>query len=408
MPEKIHNRIRITFVATHFPPSKGFGGVCESSFGLSKALAEASVSVHVVTSDATKAGRIPFHNFASFEQKNLKIHPFRFLFSEKSCISLQAINKINMLIQQSDLVHANGIFTYPVTIGSWLAKLHRKPLIVSTRNGLDPWMFNIKRQKKFLGYTIYVRRILEQSNCIHVTSRLELEGCNRLGLKGPYTIIQNGINSHDYSKLPDTRLAEKMFPQLKGKLVVLFLSRLSPQKGLDMLIPVWGHISKQFPQAILVIAGTDYDEYRDFVIDLIKRGGSPDTITILGPVYGKNKMSLLARSDIFVLPSYSENFGNAIAEALGCATPVITTQATPWENINKWDCGRWVPVNGKAIQNSIIEMLSKSEQERKAMGKRGRELILSKYTWRIAASKLISVYKAMLSDNPIPLHPRDI
>ena len=120
---------------------------------------------------------------------------------------------------------------------------------------------------------------------------------------------------------------------------------------------------------------------------------------------GQTKLALYSRADVFVLPSYSENFGNVVAEALACAVPVITTKATPWSELEKYDCGRWVPVDEKAIGEAIDELLNMPDKERNEMGRRGKDFILTNYTWDIAARKMITVYHAMLNGEKIPLHP---
>ncbi len=397
--------MRITFVTTHFPPSRGFGGVCESSHGLSTALARAGVTVNVVTSDATKGSRIPFKAFFKVEQPNLRIYPFKYLVNEKSCISYDAVRVLRKIVSQSDLIHVNGIFTHPVTLGAWFARHRSKPHIVAVRNGLDPWMLKIRRKKKMLGYKLYVQKALEGASCIHATADQEIKACRALGLKGPFTIIPNGINPQNFEKLPAPSVAEKIWPVLQGKTVVLFLSRLSPQKGLNMLISAWNGIVKKYPDAFLVIAGPDYMGYSNDVHQLVDQSASPKSILLSGSVWGEKKMALYSRADVFVLPSYSENFGNVIAEALASKIPVITTQATPWSAIEKTNCGRWIPIHKKNLTEALTEMISKPDAERKMMGEQGKELILQNYTWDIAARKMITVYRAMLNGDGIPLHP---
>lgn len=397
--------MHITFVTTHFPPSCGFGGVCESSHGLSTALAGAGVKVDVVTSDATKGAKLPFKAFSEVEQPNLRIYPFKYFVSEKSCFSYDTVRVLQKLVSQSDLIHVNGIFTHPVTIGAWFARRKRKPHIVATRNGLDPWMLKIRHVKKMLGFKLYVQKDLEGASCIHATAEQEINACRAFGLEGPFTIIPNGINPKNYENLPPPEVAEELWPILQGKTVVLFLSRLSPQKGLDMLILAWDEIKKKCPEAFLVIAGPDYMGFSNDVRQLAGQSAFPNSILFSGSVWGEYKLALYSRADIFVLPSYSENFGNVIAEALVCGTPVVTTQATPWNEIEKTNCGRWIPVDKKALTAALAEMVSKPDAERKTMGQRGQQLILQNYTWDIAARKMITVYKAMLSGNEIPLFP---
>jgi len=399
------SEIKVIFVTTHYPPSVGFGGVCEASFGLSTALVRKGIYVDVVTSDASKESRIPFEAFTRMERNRLRIHPFKYFYNKRSCFSFEATRLITKLVSKTDLVHVNGIYTHPATLGARCARRSGKPHLVAIRNGLDPWMMKTKRTKKLLGFKLYVRADLKGATCIHATAQQEIDACLAMGLKGPFTIIPNGINQTEFDNLPDSGRAETLWPILKERKVVLFLSRLSKQKGLDMLIPAWDHIMKKHPDAVLVIAGPDYLEYGSYVRDLAQKSPFRDAICFTGNVAGERKLALYSRADVFVLPSYSENFGNVVAEALACGVPVVTTQATPWSELEKYGCGRWTPVEQNAISDALDELLSMSGEERSKMGRCGREFISANYTWDISARKMITIYHNMLNGDEIPLHP---
>jgi glycosyltransferase involved in cell wall biosynthesis len=402
---KMASEMKVTFVTTHYPPSVGFGGVCEASYGLSNALSGKGICVKVVTSDASEVSRIPFEAFAKMERSLLHIHPFRHTCSKRSCFSFGAKDIIKKLVRDSDVVHINGIYTHPATLGARYARRTGKPHVVAIRNGLDPWMMQIKRAKKILGFKLYVRADLQGATCIHATAQQEIEACMAMGVKGPFTIIPNGINPYKFTQLPDYECAEQLWPVLKDRTVVLFLSRLSKQKGLDMLVLAWDCIMKKHPEAFLVIGGPDYLGYSDVVRGLVQKSAFSDSVLFTGNVVGRKKLALYSRADLFVLPSYSENFGNVVAEALACGVPVVTTQATPWSELEKYNCGRWVPVHQDAILAALSELINMSSKERKEMGRRGKDFVETNYTWDMAARKMITVYHAMLNAHEIPLYP---
>jgi len=397
--------MRITFITTHFPPSIGFGGVCTSSYGLSRALAKIGIVIDVITSDSTKGYRVPFSDFSTLEKRNFHIHPFKYLVSEKSCFSFDVLKVLNNFVPKSDLIYVNGIFTHPVSMGALVSRFYKKPYVVSLRNGLDPWLFKIKTAKKKAAFNMYVKSILNKANCIHVTTEKEIQHCRVFKINKPFTIIGNGIDSELYQNIPSSIVAEDTWPILKGKTVVLFLSRLSPQKGLDMLIPAWDKIIRTNPEAFLIIAGPDYSGFSKKIKKLVDRSSFPETVLLTGDVEGDTKLSLFARSDVFVLPSYSENFGNVIAEALACGTPVVTTHATPWKQIDKVNCGHWIPVNKDALVKALTDLINKTSYERKKMGQIGRNLILQEFTWDNAARKMLKVYQSILENKSIPLNP---
>ena len=403
--KRINHEIDIAFVVTHYPPSSGFGGVCASSYGLSKALANNAINIKIITSDASKGKRVSFDSFDEEEISRLTIHPFKYFYNERSCFSFSSKRIIKDISSKSDLVHINGIYTHPVTLGARCARKLGKPHIIALHGGLEPWVMRQKRFKKMIGYLLYVKNDLKSATCIHATAKQEIDAAMAMGLKGPFTIIPNGISLSEFKSLPPKNRAEDIWPVVKGHKVVLFMSRLDKKKGLDMLIPVWENIVKKHPDTILVIAGPDNLDYGKYVRWLVSQSACKENILFTGNVEGEYRLALYSIADVFVLPSYSENFGIVIAEALACEVPVITTKATPWHEIEENDCGRWVAVDKNSIYDNLDDLLYKTNEERKAMGKRGKKLITQKYTWDIAAKKMITVYHAMLNNEEIPLYP---
>jgi len=399
------NNIKIAFITTHFPPSTGFGGVCESSYGLARALSNVGSHIEVVTSDATTGGRVSPAEFAHIKQKSLSIHPFRYCLNNRLCFSLNAKHIILNVLRSCDIAHINGIYTYPVTIGARFARRLKKPYIIAIRGGLEPWVYKQKHLKKRVFFSTILKPLLRDADCIHVTSEGEMQSCIALGLKGPFTIIPNGINPDDFAHLPGPTEAKEVWPRLKGKKLILFLSRLAKEKGLDMLLDVWFRITQKHPHALLVIAGPDDRGYQKHICKIIQRGKLSQSVFILGNITGHKKLMLYSGSDIFILPSYSENFGNVVAEALACGIPVITTEGAPWKDIDLFDCGKWVPVQAEAIEEALCSLLKMPPAMLAEMGQRGRSLICKNYTWDVAARRMKNVYNCILEKKEIPLHP---
>jgi glycosyltransferase involved in cell wall biosynthesis len=180
---------------------------------------------------------------------------------------------------------------------------------------------------------------------------------------------------------------------------VLFLSRIHPKKGLLNLIRAWAALRPSSWQ--LCIAGPDEAGHLAEVKKLA-HALHLDTIHFLGESWGQDKTNLLLSSDLFVLPSYSENFGLVIAEALACGLPVITTRATPWQELHHRRCGWWIDLGVAPLVQALKAALSTPPEVLRAMGCRGRALVQSSYSWEPIGRRMVEVYQWMLNRRTQP------
>lgn len=312
-------------------------------------------------------------------------------------------------VDLGDILQVHSVWTYPPHAAGRAARRRGIPYVIRPAGALQPWALGkggLKRIKKAVYFHLVAKALMERAACVQAASVQEAEQVQRLGHAGPVTVIPNGV---DVAKLEegDAGRAEAFWPILKGRPVVAFMSRLSPEKGLDLLVPAWSDLIRlpAYKNAVLVIAGPDYRGYRATVQAMIDAHGVAPSVLLADMVKGVRKSSLLKRADVFVLPSYSENFGIVVAEALACGTPVVTTTGTPWEQLHAVDAGRWVAPTQEEIGRALRELLDMSESRRRGMGRRGAVLIREQYTWDQAARKFLTVCDCVLNGRPIPLHP---
>jgi glycosyltransferase involved in cell wall biosynthesis len=308
-----------------------------------------------------------------------------------------------------DLVELNEFWLYPIYAGSRAARRADVPYILRPAGSLQSWALNrtpVKRLKKALYLSLVGNSLMKNAACISVASTYEAENIQRLGYSGPITVIHNGLNLIQFEGVDESE-AEVHWPILRDRPVVLFMSRLSAEKGLDLLIPAWAELlsSAAYGEAILIIAGPDYRGYRKLVEGLIEKYAVQKSVFLVGMVQGRPKASLLRRADVFVLPSYSENFGIVVGEALAVGTPVITTTGTPWEQLSRIDAGRWIAPTKTELVEVLREMLSMSAAQRREMGRRGMHFVRSEYTWERAGCSFLHVCHCILEGKAIPLHP---
>jgi glycosyltransferase involved in cell wall biosynthesis len=181
---------------------------------------------------------------------------------------------------------------------------------------------------------------------------------------------------------------------------MLFLSRIHPKKGLPMLIDAWETVRPEGWR--LVIAGPSERGHRAEIEAKIEASGLSENLEVIGPVENHEKWEIYRKSDVFVLPTHSENFGVVVAEALASGIPAITTTGAPWEILEKHDCGWWVEPTVGALTEAISDSVQRTDEERLAMGKRGRQLVTQKYSWSSVSSRLQRAYHWVLEGGTRP------
>jgi len=292
-----------------------------------------------------------------------------------------------------DILHLHGLWDYPQFRAARYARKRNIPYIV-TPHGifLEPHRYNSMKKKLYL-YLIG-NRILDSAQTIHVTSDLELEGCKSAGIKKPIVKIPWGVDPSEYSTKQEPSYAENLWPILTGRRILLFMSRLSPEKGLDQLLLALSSVKNQHKNILLVIAGEEDKKYRHKRVleNMIERHNIKQYVFFTGLVKGTAKLALLRRSDIFVMPSYGENFSFAVAEALACGVPVVTSTRTPWREIQDISAGRYVAPEAAALRDAINELLSLRTEELREMGIRGKKLIDQRYDWVSISKEFEKLY----------------
>jgi len=316
------------------------------------------------------------------------------------------VKKLLKKINSFDLIEIHGVWEYTSCAAARAARRTGTPYIVNpTGVFMHPWRY--KSLKKSVYLRFLGNRMLNSASCIHATSEIEAAGCREAGITIPITIVPNGIVPGDYLDIPNPAEVEEKWPILKDREVLLFLSRISPEKGLDQcLLAVKRLIQKDGHKDLLfVIAGPSIRGYTEKVKLLVELNGLKSNVFFPGLIQGREKLGLYGRSDLFVLPSYSENYGIVVAEAMACRTPVVTTTGTPWKELEETNTGRWVEPEKNALADAIGEILDLSLNEREEMGARAQALAFSDHTMENVARRMQTVYRCILQGKEIPLHP---
>lgn len=174
---------------------------------------------------------------------------------------------------------------------------------------------------------------------------------------------------------------------------ILFLSRIHVKKGINFLIEAIANLKADLQGYTINIAGEGEESYINELKQLASKLGVADLIHFIGGVYGDKKWELFKKADLFVLPTHSENFGIVVAEALACGIPVVTTQGTPWQELESYHCGWWTEIGTEATTKALKEFLQCTETQLEQMGKNGKKLIEEKYSSQKVAQDMVELYK---------------
>lgn len=289
-----------------------------------------------------------------------------------------------------DVVHINGCWQPQLAFFQWAARSLKIPVVLSPHGMLEPWI--VKRHywtRKWPAIQLYQRGLVKHADYLHATADKEKDNLLRLGWNARIAVIPNAVNIEV--------LPIKDNWSLKRRIV--FMSRLHVKKGIELLLEALSHLKSDLDGYEVIIAGEGELDYVKTLKKAAISFGLSEVVKLVGGVYGAEKVSLLQSADFFVLPTYSENFGIVVAEALACGTPVITTHGTPWKVLEENECGWYIPVGVNALKKTLREAISVTEETIERMGRNGRRLVEKQYTDKSVASRFFEKYTFLFSNN---------
>lgn len=297
-----------------------------------------------------------------------------------------------------DVVHVNCCW-HPVfaKVAVW-AKAAGYRVVLSPHGMLEPWI--VQRHYWLLkvpALLLWQRAALKCADVVHVTAESEKQNvlalnqhCVLLRSWHPAThVIANGIDVESIS----------MRSQWTRHYRLLFMSRIHPKKGVDMLLRAFASLSvvgQPLADYRLQIAGEGEAHYVSELKSLAQQLGVADKVEWLGGIFGPQKWQLMREADLFILPTHSENFGIVVAESLASGTPVLTTKGTPWQQLETEHCGWYVDVNTAAIADGMAQFAQCDETQLKEMGLNGRRLVEQQFGTAEVASQFVSMYNNLL------------
>ena len=286
-----------------------------------------------------------------------------------------------------DILHDNGLWLLHHHRLAIAAAADRIPRLVSTRGMLEPWARRHKKWKKDIAWMAYQHRDIKRVAALHATAASEADNIRRMKFGIPTFTIPNGVD------LPDLSTGSRRIDPTER--TALFLGRLYPVKGLPLLIEAWRQLRPKGWR--LVLAGPDEAGHRAELEAQIAKANLGDCIEFAGPLSGADKSRAFFDADLFILPSHSESFGMALAEALAHGLPVLTTTSVPWPTLVERQCGWQVPPTIQGIVEGLRNATQQGPDSLKNMGRVGRELVTSEFGWSNIAARFVEAYRKILA-----------
>jgi glycosyltransferase involved in cell wall biosynthesis len=393
--------MRVLHVTPSVPQVRG--GTSQAVLGLVKALCQHQVEAEIATTDDNGDDllTVPLQTRVSYEQVPVwffhrfspPLKPIReFAFSG----GLTAWLWQNMA--NYDLVHVHALFSYPSTVAMAIARLQKIPYVVSPHGLLCEWSLQQSVRKKQIYRQLIEQKNLNGSQAIHFTAEQEQQEAAGLNISAPSFIIPLGLTLPAAIPNPRQRLRQQLqIPE--QEFVVLFMSRLHPKKGLDYLIQALGQLTHE--RFTFILAGSGAPEYLDQVKSLLTLHQLSDRTHLAGFVEGETKNLFLQGSDLFALPSYSENFGVVVLEAMAAKLPVLLTPGVALAPmVQQHQVGWVVEQDVKAITTAIADALHCPNQG-KEMGERAEQLIAEQFSWSAIATQMEHTYQTILQKKPL-------
>jgi glycosyltransferase involved in cell wall biosynthesis len=407
--------IKLLHISPSYYPAFRFGGPIQSVHLLNKALVKKGVKVDVLTTNAgltqdqrkrikDKSKEKPFDsaqgdtngwidpslldNADKAETSGLRVKYLDFVGYEHYNFSLQMVKEIWKIVGDYDLVHITAVWNFPVLAGALISIIKKKPYIISPRGVLHQEALTSKSGLvKKLYFNLFAKHYLQKAAAIHYTSQIEKEKSEQILKHKNSFVIPNGID------ISSIALSGKGTAPVTDKKYLLILGRIDRIKGIDILIPAFANIVKKFNDLILVIAGDERSPYAQEVRKMVEEKKISNNILFTGQVTGDDKWVLYKNALMFVLPSYSENFGMSVVEAMACGCPVVISDKVGiYKEIADNNAGIIVKTDVESVEEGIFKLLN-DEKLRETISHNGKAMVEKFYDIDKVADKMIEVYE---------------
>ena len=391
--------MRVLHVIPSYVPAYRYGGAVSAVHGLCKYLVVRGVDVSVYTTMMDGDRDLDVVPGKEVCVEGVKVRYFEPEFPRRYYRSRALSTALKKNIKTFDIVHMHSVYLYPTLIASYWCRKYAVPYLIRPFGMIDPDMIRLRSSiMKRLYIALVERRNFTAATVIHLTSREEKRKFLSVlgGLEKSIVVVANGVDIDDFRETECVARLTDRYPQLRGKKVILFLGRLHNKKGLDLLVPAMEKIIKHREDARLVIVGPNEGGYGDTIKERFFEASLGRYVLFTGQLVGAEKFALFHDSSVFVLPSYGENFGVAVLEAMAAGVPVVVSDKVALSSqVSECEAGEVIGCDPGQIAEAVLHLLN-DPVEAIAKGERGAALVRERFSWEVISGNMLSLYERIL------------
>ena len=387
--------MKILHVIANLAPR--YGGPAKACVPMAQAVARLGheVSIYTTNQDGPRELAVPLDR--PVRQEGVEIHYFPIQPPRFWGTSWPLARSLARTLGDYDLCHIHSLYLFHDLVAGHYCRKYGVPYLLRPHGTLDPYIHRRHRWRKAIMEAWFEKRNIREAAALHFTSEEEMR------LAGPYigdtpgAVAPLGVDLREFQNLPAPGRFRERFPEIGPKQIILFLGRINFKKGLDLLVQALAQVVRRRRDVHLVVAGPDNDGWGARVRDWLKEAGISDYATFTGMLLGEEKLAALRDAQMFVLPSYSENFGLAVVEAMACGLPVvISDQVNIWREVEAAGAGLVVPCAPVLLAEALERLLADPELAAE-MGRRGKDLVAEQFQWGRIALNLQDLYAGIIT-----------
>ena len=391
--------MRILQVTPYFYPAWRFGGPVKAVYELSKELVKKGHDVTVYTTDlCDRTRRLDVKSNGPVQVDGIRTYYFRNIskalaYNHKLFLSPSLLSVIKKEISRFDIIHLHEYYTFQNIVTHYYAKKYHIPYVLSVHGSLCPTARKQKAPCKQVFTYFLGRYILRDVSIAIVLSKEEKKQLLLMGLESDKVrVIPNGVNLLEFADPPKKGTFREKYFIGNGERIILFLGRITREKGLDLLVSAFSKLVEQLRGLRLVIAGPSDLDYLVSLKKLIVSKKIEDNVLFTGLLVGKEKLSVYVDADVFVLSSHFEGLSFTVLEACASGVPVVITHHCNIPEVADYKAGFVVGRNEEEIRNAVFTILS-DERIKRELGSNGRKMVRQKFTLSKTVKQLEELYR---------------